>query len=472
MNSSHIFKKPSTWLWILGWLLLFPVPLTILMLRNQKLDKKVRIGIIAIAWIVFFIIALAGNTSDSHDIDVDETSLVSHSENRVTSNIKNLSFSRNDNVQVNIGEVLDNGWLHVTANTDFSPEDIIFVSDNPEIATISFTEQALTSYLYYEITGMGVGETEVYATSKDGSIVSERILVTVSNPIEELVVQNKSVTVKIGETIDTEYLEVELSANSDFSPEHVIFVSENPEIATISFLKDSFTNRLYYEITGVEVGETDVYATSKDGSVVSERIHVTVPTPIQIEEILIEKSIGELASNQTTKLLLSILPENAEDRRIVWTSSDENVAVVNENGTVTPIGDGTVTITATSANGIQASTEITVNTSKHLYSLYTSYSRQNDNNIGDEWSYATEVNGEDSLNDISLSVGDTLSLYTRISEHDDNPDIGEVSTVYTVSEDDFTNGFVITKDLYVTENGGKNSGQSVHFVVTYEFTPK
>jgi len=61
--SSQPAKKKHTWLWILGWIYIFPVPLTILMLRNQKLNKWVRIGIIAAGWLVYLMIGLSGFTS-------------------------------------------------------------------------------------------------------------------------------------------------------------------------------------------------------------------------------------------------------------------------------------------------------------------------------------------------------------------------------------------------------------------------
>ena len=58
-------KKSKTWLWVLGWIFIFPVPLTILMLRNTKLDKRVRYGIIAAAWVIYFIIGLSGGKSNN-----------------------------------------------------------------------------------------------------------------------------------------------------------------------------------------------------------------------------------------------------------------------------------------------------------------------------------------------------------------------------------------------------------------------
>ena len=55
-------KKRKTWLWVLGWICIFPLPLTILMVKNQKMKKGLKIGIIAAAWILYLIIGLSGGS--------------------------------------------------------------------------------------------------------------------------------------------------------------------------------------------------------------------------------------------------------------------------------------------------------------------------------------------------------------------------------------------------------------------------
>ena len=50
--------KRRTLLWALGWLLIFPLPLTILMLRNRKLSNNLRYGIIAAAWIIYLLVGV------------------------------------------------------------------------------------------------------------------------------------------------------------------------------------------------------------------------------------------------------------------------------------------------------------------------------------------------------------------------------------------------------------------------------
>ena len=63
-TSTKPAKKRKTWLWVLGWIFIFPLPLTILLMRNQKMNKVVKIAIIAIAWIFYLLFVFAGNGSN------------------------------------------------------------------------------------------------------------------------------------------------------------------------------------------------------------------------------------------------------------------------------------------------------------------------------------------------------------------------------------------------------------------------
>ena len=64
-NTTQPQKKNKTWLWVLGWIFVFPVPLTILMLRKKDMKPALKYGIIAAAWIVYLIIGLSGNSNDN-----------------------------------------------------------------------------------------------------------------------------------------------------------------------------------------------------------------------------------------------------------------------------------------------------------------------------------------------------------------------------------------------------------------------
>jgi len=51
------------------------------------------------------------------------------------------------------------------------------------------------------------------------------------------------------------------------------------------------------------------------------------------------------------KLIPTFTPANADDKRIIWSSSDAGVATVADNGVVTPVGEGFAYIIATTADG-------------------------------------------------------------------------------------------------------------------------
>ena len=59
--------------WILGWIFLFPIPLTILMVRNRSLNNWLKICIIVISWVAFFLLAIFG-LSESEEEDTAQVS--------------------------------------------------------------------------------------------------------------------------------------------------------------------------------------------------------------------------------------------------------------------------------------------------------------------------------------------------------------------------------------------------------------
>ena len=77
-NSQVKGSKKHTWLWVLGWICIFPVPLTILMLRKKNMKPAVKYGIIAAAWLLFFVIGMSGNgktdvPSQTESVGIAET---------------------------------------------------------------------------------------------------------------------------------------------------------------------------------------------------------------------------------------------------------------------------------------------------------------------------------------------------------------------------------------------------------------
>lgn len=60
-NATSKGSGRKTWLWVLGWICIFPLPLTILLLRKKDMKPVIKYGIIAVAWVLFFVIGMSGN---------------------------------------------------------------------------------------------------------------------------------------------------------------------------------------------------------------------------------------------------------------------------------------------------------------------------------------------------------------------------------------------------------------------------
>lgn len=92
-------------------------------------------------------------------------------------------------------------------------------------------------------------------------------------------------------------------------------------------------------------------------------IYFTFTTaPILTEEIVLGDSAVQLKPGETKELTAAVLPENATDKNITWTSGDETVATVDSHGTITALEPGQTTITATAqdGSGVSAACQVTV----------------------------------------------------------------------------------------------------------------
>lgn len=103
-----------------------------------------------------------------------------------------------------------------------------------------------------------------------------------------------------------------------------------------------------------------------------------VVNPILVTDITVTGTLS-VEEGKTTKLTAGVEPENATNKLIDWTSSNESVATVSETGLVTAVSVGTATITATAkdGSGVYGNVTITV-TEKQVspdYELVTDASK-------------------------------------------------------------------------------------------------
>ncbi|MBQ9209976.1 MAG: Ig domain-containing protein [Oscillospiraceae bacterium] len=128
-----------------------------------------------------------------------------------------------------------------------------------------------------------------------------------------------------------------------------------------------------------------IYSFSRS-SVTEDLVFDYNPT-VDVTGVTLNKESTTLTVGAEETLTATVAPEGATDQTLTWTSSDPSVATVDANGTITAVGAGKATITATATNGtestdddVRATCEVTV--SDGIGALLVGYSLSLDGDIG------------------------------------------------------------------------------------------
>ena len=89
-------------------------------------------------------------------------------------------------------------------------------------------------------------------------------------------------------------------------------------------------------------------------------VRTVTPEIVPVSQITLNKAETSISVGNSETLTATVAPENAANKALKWASSDEDVATVAPDGTVTAVKVGTATITATAADGSGKSATCTV----------------------------------------------------------------------------------------------------------------
>ena len=89
-------------------------------------------------------------------------------------------------------------------------------------------------------------------------------------------------------------------------------------------------------------------------------VRTVTPEIIPVSQITLNKTETSISVGNSETLTATVAPENAANKALKWASSDEDVATVAPDGTVTAVKAGAATITATAADGSGKSATCTV----------------------------------------------------------------------------------------------------------------
>jgi uncharacterized protein YjdB len=112
-------------------------------------------------------------------------------------------------------------------------------------------------------------------------------------------------------------------------------------------------------VTAVGEGSTVITATTADGN---HKAYYNLTTHIvPVQGISLNKASTSLELGKTEKLTATIAPADATNKRVVWSSTNEQAAIVDQQGMVRAMGAGTAVITVTTEDGsYTASCTVTV----------------------------------------------------------------------------------------------------------------
>lgn len=118
-------------------------------------------------------------------------------------------------------------------------------------------------------------------------------------------------------------------------------------------------------VEAVGPGQTEIVISSpnaKDDKYCKVIVESAPNDPIPVTSITLNKTSLSLEKDKSETLTATVKPDNATDKTVTWSSSDKDIATVDENGKVTAVADGTATITckANDSSGKQATCAVTV----------------------------------------------------------------------------------------------------------------
>ncbi len=131
----------------------------------------------------------------------------------------------------------------------------------------------------------------------------------------------------------------------------VTWTSSNTAVATVSG----------GTVTGISKGTATITAKTSNNLTATCSVTVTENTSIvKPTGITVAPAALELIEGETGNLSATVLPANATNKTVTWSSSDSSVATVNSSGQVIAAKEGTTVITASTFNGFSATATVTV----------------------------------------------------------------------------------------------------------------
>lgn len=148
--------------------------------------------------------------------------------------------------------------------------------------------------------------------------------------------------------------------------------------------------------------------------------------------------------DETAQLTAEVIPSYADNTRVKWKSSDENVVTVDEKGKVTAVGNGTATITVTSVSGNYIATvAVTVKIPVEIEKISIEAEKETLTKIGESTELKVKIEPENAdAQKLIWKSGD--EMIAAVDENGKVTAIGNGTAIITVTTEDGKNTASIT----------------------------
>lgn len=322
----------------------------------------------------------------------------------------------------------------VTLHTNVQPNNaynqaVSFSSSNPNVATVDANGK---------VTPVGVGTCTITGTTQDtyysAQQYSDTVSVEVKNPATTLVgvrIDGYNGSIQVGTSVTLKIMGV----YADGHAEDKTYANGWSGYTSIYSLSSVGT------FTGIAEGNATLTATyggfSASIPISAYIVHVT--------SVSLNKASTTILIGGTDQLTATVLPANANNKAVTWSSSNTSVATVSSNGLITAVGVGSCTITVTTQDGGKTATcAVTVNPIPVTgVSLNTSGQTIS---IGDTYQLVATVTPSNATNK-AVTWSSSNTSVARVSSNGLVTAVGAGSAVITVTTQD--GGYTATCNIAV-----------------------
>ena len=275
--------------------------------------------------------AVSNGTAKIYARSTDGTNLSDSCTVTIKTLAKSIQMSKSS-LDMIVGEQMSLSTTVLPATT--SDKRCTWTSSNPNVATVSSSGS---------VTAVSTGVTTITATTTDGSNLTAKSSVTVTNPVISVSLNKQVTSLYVGQT--TTLIPYCVPENADNT--NITWASSNETTAVVQ-------NGV---VTAKALGTAVISATSVTGKTAKCTVNV-VPTPAA--GIILNAMTLAMTVDEQFNLTATVKPDDTTNKTVKWTSNNVNVVAVSSDGKVTAKKSGTAIITVRTTDGSSLSATCTI----------------------------------------------------------------------------------------------------------------